>query len=48
LQILQESEPTHEGFCGVPQVVAQERDSIQKMMNKLEFVNIMSAKFSSH
>jgi hypothetical protein len=34
---------SHEVLRGVPQAVAQERDFI--MMNKYEYVNIMSTKF---
>jgi hypothetical protein len=34
LQILQASGASNEGLCGVPQVVAQEEDSIHRRMNK--------------
>jgi hypothetical protein len=43
LQILQASGAPHEGLCEVPQVVAQDGDSIQRRMNELDFVNIMVA-----
>jgi hypothetical protein len=48
LQILQASGTPNEGLCEVPQVVAQDGYFIQRRMNELEFVNIMSAKFSSY
>jgi hypothetical protein len=48
LQILQASGTPNEVLCGVPQVVTQEEDSIQRRINELEFVNGMIAKFLSH
>jgi hypothetical protein len=45
LQILQASGAPHEGLREVSQVVAQEKDSIQRRMNGLEFVNNMSTNF---
>jgi hypothetical protein len=48
LQFLQASGTPNEVLCGVPQVVTQEEDSIQRRINELEFVNGMIAKFLSH
>jgi hypothetical protein len=47
LQILQASRAPNEGLCEIPEVVAQEGESIHRMMDELEFVNNMSTSFKS-
>jgi hypothetical protein len=47
LQILQASGAPNEGLCGVPKVVAQEGDSIQRRMNELELRRMNELEFVS-